>query len=105
MTSILGYQNGLTVCSWEMARRRSRALQTEIVNAWTLGHAAAGLLVGFARVPWWGALLLSVGWEAVEHPLKDQWPDAFPTGQDTTASSAADVAAFMVGWGIARVLL
>ena len=79
--------------------------QTTFFNAYTLGHAAAGALAGFGQVPWWGALLLAVGWEAAEHPLKDQWPGLFPTGQDTTASSAGDVVGFMAGWALAKALM
>lgn len=90
-----------------MSRRRrslGRTSASGFVDAWTPAHAAAGALVGFTSVPWWGALLLSAGWEAAEHPLKDAFPRAFPTGQESVAGSVGDVVSFMAGYGAARLL-
>lgn len=83
---------------------RRRAQLSDFVNAYTPAHVAAGVLLGFGRVPWWAALGLAVGWEAVEHPIKDAYPKLIGE-QDTVAGSAGDVLGVMLGWGIARVLM
>ncbi len=79
--------------------------QTDFVNVYTLGHASAGVLLGLAGVPWWGALLLGTTWEVVEHPIKDTYPKLLPTGQDSTLSSIGDVAGLMTGWMIGKLIL
>jgi hypothetical protein len=77
----------------------------DVVDRYTLGHVAAGLLFGLGRVPWWAALALAVGWELVERPLKDQYPHAFPySSQDTVANAVGDIVAVMAGWGVIKLL-
>lgn len=75
------------------------------VDRYTVGHAMLGYLLGLWGAPWWIALGVSVGFEAIENPLKRRVPGLFPEGsQDTLADSSADVAAWMAGYGLAKVL-
>ncbi len=76
------------------------------VDKFTIAHYAAGLLTGAARVPWWGALLMAVGWEIVERPLKRSMPGIFPSKgtQDTWPNMIGDVAAMMAGYTTWRII-
>ena len=76
-----------------------------LVDRWTVGHLGVGTWMGLLKLPWWGALLVSVGWEIVERPLKDRlfWKMTGAT-QDTLPNAVADVVATMLGWGIMRAL-
>jgi hypothetical protein len=75
------------------------------VDRYTIGHAAFGVLMGLGRVPWYGALGVAVGWEFLEHWLKDHVPRAFPNAtQDTLANSTFDAIAMMLGWGAIKAL-
>lgn len=64
-----------------------------------------GFLLGIGRVPWWAALGLAVGWELVENPLKRAAPQLFPVGiPDTIENASLDVAAWMAGYGVAKMI-
>lgn len=77
----------------------------DAIDRYTLGHGAAGILMGLGRLPWWGALGLAVGWEIVERPLKDQFPKAFPNAtQDTVPNAVCDALAVMVGFALVKFL-
>jgi hypothetical protein len=75
------------------------------VDRYTLGHASIGVLYGLARLPWWAALGLAVGWELVEDQLKDAMPGVFPyAAHDSLANATCDAAAVMVGYALIRAL-
>jgi hypothetical protein len=77
----------------------------DLFDRYTLGHGAAGVLLELARVPWWATLILAVGWEFAERPLKDVMPNLFPVGtQDTVQNALGDVIGVMAGWALARVV-
>lgn len=77
-----------------------------IVDRWTVGHAAVGVVYGGATSwPWWVALAAGVAWEVVENPLKDTYPWLFPdVKHDRTPNAIADTAAVMVGFWVGRRL-
>ncbi len=76
-----------------------------LIDRWTVGHVGVGTWMGLLRFPWWGALLVSVGWEIIERPLKDRifWKMTGAT-QDTLPNAIVDVIATMAGWGIMKAL-
>lgn len=75
------------------------------VDRYTVGHGMIGFLLGLARLPWWAALGAAVGWELIENPIKRAMPEWFPVGiSDTAENAALDVAAWMAGYGAARLL-
>lgn len=77
------------------------------VDRFTAAHAAAGLLLGLSgRVSFSSALLLAVGWELIENPLKERWPHLFPHPSfDSFQNSALDAVSVMAGWTFARYVL
>lgn len=76
-----------------------------LVDRYTVGHAAVGVLLGLGRAPWWLALVVALGWEVVERPLKNAFPRAFPYAtQDTLGNSLLDAGAMMAGWGAIKAL-
>lgn len=73
------------------------------VDRFTFGHAALGGVLAVAGVSAPAALAVAVIWELVETPAKRARPDLFPNpSADTAANAVLDVAAVMIGWGIAR---
>lgn len=75
-----------------------------LVDQWTVGHGAVGVLYGsVTNIPWWLALAFAVSWEYIENPLKDDYPDFFPdTKHDTIPNAVADAAAVMLGFWLGR---
>lgn len=74
-------------------------------DRYTLGHLAAGVLLGLGRVPLPAALVVAVGWELLENPLKNAVPSAFPhSTHDSFKNAAVDAAAVMLGWAAMRSL-
>jgi len=75
------------------------------VDRFTAAHYAWGVIMGAARLPWWGALTIAIGWEILERPLKRAVPGAFPhSTQDTVANAVGDAVGMMAGWGTWRLL-
>lgn len=70
-----------------------------------------GAALGLVRAPWWLSLLLAVGWEVVERPLKRATPGGYwhkdaegkPT-QDTWGNMTGDVVGWTAGWAAGRGL-
>lgn len=80
-------------------------INVDPVDRFTLVHGAVGFGLGYARVPWWGALMLSVGWEILENPLKEALPWTFPNpSRDSLANSTFDAIGLMGGWYVAKRL-
>ena len=77
---------------------------TKLVDRYTAAHYAAGIVLGAARLPWWAALSLAIGWEIVERPLKREFPDLFPQAiQDSWSNMAGDASSMMAGWATWRL--
>jgi hypothetical protein len=76
------------------------------IDRFTLAHAAVGLLLGLGRVKAPAVAALAVGWELVENPLKDRYPQVFPhPSHDTAANATCDALAVLAGWALGRYAL
>jgi len=76
------------------------------IDRYTLGHLAFGVMLGLARVPWWGALGTTLVFEyGLENAMKAAVPRIFPVPtRDSASNRVADSAAVMVGWWLMRRL-
>jgi hypothetical protein len=89
------------------AQRQARPgeINGDGVDRFTIGHAAFGVLMGLGRVPLWAAVAVAVGWELIENPLKDRFPEAFPhASHDTFENASMDAIAMVAGWGAVQFL-
>jgi hypothetical protein len=75
-------------------------------DPYSLVHGLVGVFAAVVlRFGFLATLALAVGWEVVEHLLKNIVPGIFPhPTQDTFANSAGDVIATMLGWLLVRVV-
>lgn len=73
------------------------------VDRFTSAHAGVGVTMAAAGLPWWAALVGTVGWELVENHLKDARPDLFPySSHDSLGNSVADSVAVMAAYLVTR---
>lgn len=76
------------------------------IDPFTFKHAAAGVLLGIVHVPLSTTAVLAIGWELIENPLKDRFPNWFPyPSHDSAANAVVDALAVVAGWAFARHLL
>jgi len=76
------------------------------IDRYTSAHAGMGVLLARVGVPWWGALLASVGWELAENSLKKARPELFPYSSiDSFWNAAMDTAGVMAGHAVTTRLL
>ena len=74
-------------------------------DRFTIAHAGFGALLGVLRVTPVTAAVIAVGWEFLERPLKDRFPQVFPNAtQDTLQNAAGDVLGVLVGYALSRGL-
>lgn len=79
-------------------RARPSEINGAAVDRFTFGHAALGVILGLKEVPFWFAATVAIGWEVIENPLKDAFPDAFPVAtHDSLANATCDALAVMAG--------
>jgi hypothetical protein len=72
-------------------------------DPFSFAHAGVGLLFGALGLGLGPMVFLAVGWEVLEHLLKDCIPGAFVhPSQDTLRNAAGDVAVTLVAWLLAR---
>ncbi len=82
---------------------RPGELNYAFVDPYSLAHAAVGAMLGLLGLRLGALLAIAIGWELVEHVLKNLIPAAFPhPTQDTLANSIGDVLSAVIGWAIAR---
>lgn len=75
----------------------------EATDRFTLVHGAFGVIMGAIGVPMFAAVGVAIGWEFLERPLKDAFPQAFPhASQDRIPNAVCDAAAMITGWGVGR---
>lgn len=74
------------------------------LDRYSLFHGLVGVAAGLIGLGFWQTFAVAVGWEIVEHVLKNLVPSlfAYPT-QDTLVNSIGDVLSTMVGWSLAAV--
>jgi hypothetical protein len=81
----------------------STGINNSMFDRFTFAHAIAGAVYGYKDLSPSTALLLAVGWELAERPLKANWPHLFPhSSQDTLANAAGDILATMIGYYLTR---
>lgn len=74
------------------------------IDAWSLVHFAAGLLVGLLPVGWLSAALLLVGYEALEAGLRRiQTKDGGLFEYESWPNIAVDIGLGLAGFGVVHV--
>lgn len=69
-------------------------------------HMIWGTFLGASGMSIPTALALSIGWEFLEHPLKEYVPEWFPCAdQETLQNSTGDVLANMLGYFLGRKVM
>jgi hypothetical protein len=86
-----------------------KALPGEInyppVDRYSLAHGLIGVAAGLAGFGFWQTVGIAVGWEIVEHVLKNLVPALFAyPSQDTLVNSFGDVISTMLGWAMATAI-
>lgn len=86
-----------------------QALDHEIngvpTDRFTLGHVAAGVMMGLARFDFWTTVAVAVGFEFLEEALKDRMPWMFPNPtSDSTPNRVMDVVGIVAGWALVRTI-
>ncbi len=68
-------------------------------DKYSVGHIAAGVAYASAGMSAWQALAAHGVWEAMESPVKLEYPSIFPTPEiDTPRNIAGDLLSAMIGW-------
>lgn len=76
-----------------------------VVDRFTLGHFAGGILLGLARFDFPATAAIAVGFEMLEEHLKRVVPGIFPNPTyDTPQNRVADVVAMLLGWAFIQAL-
>lgn len=76
------------------------------IDRFTLGHFAVGIGLAAAGASPSTALVMAIGWELIEGPLKVRTPAVFPNpSPDSPANASLDAAAMMLGWYLAAEVL
>lgn len=80
-------------------------INANAIDRFTFVHAAVGGVCGASGLPFPLVAFGAVGWELVERPLKDRFPNMFPhSTQDTTVNALFDALAVMGGWWLGHYL-
>jgi len=76
------------------------------IDRWTAVHVGSGCVMGALGMPWWGALLTSVGFEVVENLVQPHVPSVFEgsADRDSPENTVLDTAALMLGWFVVSSL-
>jgi hypothetical protein len=75
------------------------------VDRYSLAHGFIGVALGLAGLGFWQTVGIAVGWEILEHVLKDLVPALFAyPSQDTLVNSFGDVISTMLGWAVATAI-
>lgn len=75
------------------------------VDRYSLAHGLIGVAAGLAGFGFWPTVGIAVGWEILEHVLKNLVPALFAyPSQDTLVNSLGDVISTMLGWAVATAI-
>ena len=75
------------------------------IDRYSLAHGLIGVAAGLAGFGFWQTVAIAVGWELVEHVLKNLVPAVFAyPSQDTLANSFGDVVSTLLGWAMATAI-
>ena len=85
--------------------RPSAGANQEAFDRFTLGHFGMGMALGAARATWPGILIMAIGWEIIERPMKENIPALFPQAtQDSLLNATVDAISMIAGWYVTRKL-
>jgi hypothetical protein len=74
-------------------------------DRYSLAHGLIGIAAAMMGLSFWATLAIAVGWEIVEHFLKNVVPSLFSyASQDTLINSVGDVLSTLVGWALTTVV-
>ena len=75
------------------------------VDRYSLAHGLIGVAAGLAGFGFWTTFAIAVGWEVLEHFLKNLVPAIFAyPSQDTLVNSFGDVLSTLLGWAVATAI-
>ena len=75
------------------------------IDRFSLAHGFIGVAAGLAGFGFWQTLGIAVGWEILEHFLKNLVPVVFAyPSQDTLVNSFGDVISTLLGWAVATAI-
>ena len=75
------------------------------VDRYSLAHGFIGVALGLAGFGFWQTAGIAVGWEILEHFLKNLVPAVFAyPSQDTLVNSFGDVISTLLGWAVATAI-
>jgi hypothetical protein len=75
------------------------------LDRYSLAHGLIGVAAAMMGLGFWTTLAIAVGWEVVEHILKDVVPALFSyPSQDTVINSVGDVLSTLIGWSLTMVV-
>jgi membrane protein YqaA with SNARE-associated domain len=75
----------------------------QLVDFMSLVHVGVGAALALFRIGLVATLIIAVGWELVEHVLKNCQPQMFVfPSQDTLMNACGDVLCAVVGWLLGR---
>lgn len=81
------------------------SINQSLIDRYTLIHAASGVAFAYLRLNPLTVIGISIVWEALERPLKDNYRGYFPNpSQDSLGNSAVDVGATLGAYLLARNL-
>jgi hypothetical protein len=75
------------------------------LDRYSLCHGLIGIAAAMMGLGFWATLAIAVGWEVVEHVLKNVVPSLFSyPSQDTMINSVGDVLSTLIGWALTTVV-
>ncbi|HUR26967.1 MAG TPA: hypothetical protein VM509_02165 [Planctomycetota bacterium] len=75
------------------------------VDRFTLVHASIGVAYALLGLGFAATVVLAIGWELVENPMKAYLPRLFPhASKDTLRNAVGDTIAVVAGWALTRSL-
>jgi hypothetical protein len=79
-------------------KARPGELNYALVDRYTAAHAAVGFILGAGRISVPKVAAFAVAWEVAERPLKDAFPELFPSQtQDSLQNATGDAISMVLG--------
>jgi hypothetical protein len=75
------------------------------LDRYSLCHGLIGVAAAMMGLSFWATLAIALGWEIVEHFMKNLVPALFSyPSQDTVINSVGDVLSTLIGWSLTTVV-
>ena len=85
--------------------RKHTGINTAPLDRFTAAHAAMGIAAAAMGVPLPAVLVIAVGWEVLEQPLKRKFPGRFPNpNPDSTKNAVWDINATVIGYAAGETM-